>query len=252
MVRYRGWIFFGLGLFLALAAGAVTFVALQQQRTAADTESRRIAMESLKVPMLKVPVAARTLEPGIVLSDADYVLKDFPSDLIPAAALTQTVALDRQILTQSIGQGETFRPDRLLGNAGATISQQIEPGKVLVAFPVLDLLSQSNLVQDGDRIDLLLTIESAKDSTTDTRKTAITLQNIQVFKVLRPSTTEEKEKKAATAFLCSLTPQDSVLLKFIKDSGGTIDFVLRSTLDQEVHMTKPVDMQELNQRYLAR
>ena len=251
MARYRGWILFGLGLFLALAAGGVTFFALQQQRAAADADSRRIAMESLKVPLVKIPVATRPLEPGVVLSDADYILKDFPSDLVPSAALTQTVSLDRQILTQPIGQGETFRSDRFLGNAGATISQQIEPGKVLVAFPVLDLMSQSNIVQNGDRIDLLLTIEPTKDNI-ESRKTAITLQNIQVFKVLRPASTDEKEKKAATSFLCSMTPQDSVLLKFIKDSGGTIDFVLRSTLDQDAHQAKPVDMQEINQRYLAR
>lgn len=255
MARYRGWMVFGLGLFLALAAGGLTFFALQQQRSAAEVESRRLVMESMKVPMIKIPVAARALEPGVVLSDADFVVKDFPQDLVPTTAVTQTVSLASQVLTEPIGAGETFRTDKFLGNAGATMSQQIEPGKVLVAFPVIDLLSQSNLVQDGDRVDLLLTIAPKKDQADqgDDKTTAITLQNIQVFKVLRSSGDKEKEAELGpTAFLCSLSPQDSLLLKFIKDSGGTIDFALRSSLDQNQHDATPVDMQELNQRYLAR
>lgn len=255
MERYRGWMLFGLGLFLALAAGGLTFFVLQQQRTAAEEESRKMALAAVQVPTVQLPVAARALEPGLVLSDADFVIKNFPADLVPTTAVTQSISLERQILTEPVGAGETFRSDKFLGNTGATMSQQIEPGKVLVAFPIIDLLSQSNLVKDGDRVDLMLTIapEKAEGEQTETKTTAITLQNIQVFKVLRATTDEEKEDAGgATAFLCSMTPQDSLLLKFIKDSGGTIDFALRSSLDQDEHTATPIDMQEINQRYLAR
>lgn len=143
MTRYRGWILLGIGLFLALGAGAMTFFVLQQQRISAEEESRRTAMQALQIPTTKLPVAAHTLEPGVILGATDYVLKDFPTDLVPASAITPTESLQSQIITQAIVQGETFRSDKFLGSTGATMSQQIKPGKVLVAFPIIDFLSQS-------------------------------------------------------------------------------------------------------------
>lgn len=250
MGKYRTWILLGLGIFFALGAGALTFVILQQQRLETAAEARRLALANQQGPTIKLPVAAKPLEPGQVIGTADYILKDFPVDLVPVAAITDTTALEQHILTSAIGQGETFRNDKFLGNSGATLSQQIEPGKVLVAFPIIDLLSQSNLVQDGDRIDLLITLQGTQDNEA-TKTTAVTLQNIQVFKVLRPAEGQGSEK-TATAFLCSMTPENALLIKFIKDSGGTIDFVLRSSLDQEPHNVPPIDMQQLNQRFLSR
>ena len=249
MTRYRGWILLGLGLFLALGAGVMTFFVLQQQRTSAEEESRRTALQALQIPTTRLPVAAHTLEPGVILGAADYVLKDFPTDLVPASAITQTESLQSQIITQAIVQGETFRSDKFLGSTGATMSQQIKPGKVLVAFPIIDLLSQSDLVHEGDRVDLLLTIAAQKEEQSKT--SAFTLQNIEVFKILRPAGDDAKEK-AATALLCSMSPEDALMLKFIKDSGGTIDFVLRSALDAQPHTVPAITMQELTQRYLAR
>src|SRR3954471_2681384 len=85
--RRKGWMFFALGLVLALSAAAMVFVVLQSARA-----------EPLPapppIPTTKLPVAARPLESGMKISAADYILKDFPLDLVPVSAISQTASLD--------------------------------------------------------------------------------------------------------------------------------------------------------------
>lgn len=253
MTRRTGWLLLSLGLVLAIGAGALVYIILQQQSEAATRAARAQAAAELaqQVQTVPLPVAARALEPGRPLTTEDVVLKDFPVDLVPASAVTSTVDLESRVLIRSVGEGETIQRSVLLGESGTTLSQQIRQGYVLFAFPVVDLMSQSDLVQDGDRIDLFLTVPvTTPDGSTAGRVSALTLQNIEVFKVLRP-TDEEGNPGAATALLCSMQPADAVMLKFIKDSGGTIDFALRSPLDVDPFTAPPVNDGDLNARYLT-
>ena len=253
MKRRSGWIVFTLGLVLALGAGALVYVILQQQSVAAAEQARAQARAEveLQARTVALPVAARALDPGRPLAADDIVLKDFPADLVPTTALTSTADLESRVLVRAVGAGETFQRSMLLGESGTAISQQIQQGFVLFAFPIVDLMSQSDLIQDGDRIDLLLTVppSTGADGQTSARVSALTLQNIEVFKVLRP-VDDEGARGAATALLCSLKPEDAVMIKFIKDSGGTIDFALRSPLDAEPFSAPPVDEADLSDRYL--
>lgn len=255
MSRRKGWMFFVLGLVLALGAGALVFVVLQQQAAAAAEQSRQLALEQYAPPpTMKLPVAARPLEPGVTIAVTDYVLKDFPLDLVPISAITQTADLDGQFLVSAVGQGETFRKDQFLGSQAKAISQQIPPGKVLFAFPIVDLMSKSNLIQDGDHIDLMLTVTKAADgqgggAPSAGQATGFTLQNIEVFKVLRGATADNKQVGDPTAILCSVTPQDAVVIKSVKDSGGTIDFTLRSPADKDPFDAPAINQTQLTERY---
>jgi len=253
VTRRRGWILVVLGLILAISAGAMVYVVLQNQRAEAQEQIAEQVKQQSVVPTTKLPVAVRALEPGTVISTQDYVLKEFPLDLVPSTAISDTAGLENKVLVQAVGQGETFRSSEFLGGEGAAISQQLPQGNVLFAFPIIDLLSQSNLVQDGDHVDLLLTIQmKSQDGQDGGKATAITLQNIEVFKVLRPQSTEEEKQPKATALLFSMKPEDAVMIKFAKDTGGTIDFTLRSPLDEGTFQAPAVDDAELLQRYYAR
>jgi pilus assembly protein CpaB len=247
---------FALGLALALGAGALVFVVLQQQAVAAADRSREDALrEFAPPPTLQLPVAARPLEPGMKLSSSSYVLKDFPLDLVPVSAISETSSLDGKVLVRPIGQGETFHSDQFLGGQGATISQQIKQGYQLFAFPIVDLMSKSNLIHDGDHIDLLLTMPLANPDGTkssDGTVTMLTLQNIEVFKVLRAVNQDGEVEGEATSLLCSVKPEDAVMIKFIKDSGGTIDFALRSPVDQEPFQAPAIDKTDVEKRYLIK
>jgi pilus assembly protein CpaB len=241
--RRKGWLFFVFGLILALGAGAMVFVVLNQAAQAAPTAAP-------PVPTLRLPVAARPLEPGLTLGSADYVLKDFPLDLVPVSAISETADLEGQYLVNPVGQGETFNKAQFLGSQAATLSQQIQPGKVLFAFPIVDLMSKSNLIQDGDYVDLLLTIGIDKQDGQEPEKvTAYTLQNIEVFKVLRTAAQEGQQVGDPAALLCSLTPEQAVLIKAVKDAEGTIDFTLRSPADKEPYQAPSYNEPKLIERF---
>jgi pilus assembly protein CpaB len=246
--RRKGWMFFALGLILALSAAAMVFVVLQ------NAEAKQ-PVAAPPPPTAKLPVAARPLEPGMKISSADYIMKDFPLDLVPVSAISETVNLDSQLLVRAVGQGETFRSDQFLGGQGASMSQQIKQGLVLFAFPILDLMSQSDVLKDGDHVDLLITLPAAvatpDAATPDAGKvTTLSLQNIEVYKVLRTTKKEDQPEGAPTALMCSVTPADAVILKYAKDSGGVIDFALRSQLDTEPFTAPFINRAEFDKKYI--
>jgi pilus assembly protein CpaB len=252
VTRRSGWILFSLGLVLALGSGALVYVLLQQQSTRATEQARAqvIAEVQAQVQTVPLPVAARALDPGRPITTEDIIVKDFPVDLVPTSAVTSSVDLESQVLVRAVGEGELFQRSQLLGENGSTVSQQIRPGFVLFAFPIVDLMGQSNILQDGDRVDLLVTyVQTDPNNPNPSATTALTLQNIEVFKVLRP-VDDEGNAGVPTALMCLMSPEDAVMLKFIKDSGGTIDFALRSPLDADPFVAPPVSQSDLVGRYL--
>lgn len=250
MNRRRGWVPLALGLVLALGTGVATFFLLQQQRQAATAQVEALASRQRSpVATLKLPVAARPLTPGTTLTTEDLLLKDFPMDLVPVAAITSTIDLENAILAEPVGQGETFTISQLIGQSATRASRQLAAGQIMFAYPVADLLSQSNVIEAGDHLDLLLTLPMINADGTAGPVTTFTLQNISVFKVLRAPGDEEGQLGEALALLLSIRPEDAVLLKHVKDSEGTIDFVLRSVLDTEPVEVPPVDREDLISLY---
>jgi pilus assembly protein CpaB len=251
-----------LGLILALGTGALVFFLLQQQQRDLSAEAQRMAAAQVApvVATMELPVAARPLQPGSVITGDDVLLKSFPLDLVPVAAITSTTGLENQILIAPMGQGETFSTTKLAGGAAGTVSQQIPAGHVLFAYPISDLLTQVNILADGDRIDMLITMPVPPLISTDPATaavsiaaaainrnvTAYTLQNIDVFRVLRPGA---DTAQPPTALLLSLTPEDVLMLKRLRDSGGKIDLVLRPISDHEPVEVPPVDDEVLISRY---
>jgi pilus assembly protein CpaB len=249
MNRRQGWMLLGLGVILALGTGALVFFLLQQQQHDLVTEAQRMAASQAApvVTTMDLPVAARPLLPGSVITADDVLLKPFPLDLVPVAAITDTIGLQNQVLVAPIGQGETFSSTKLAGSTQGTVSQQIQAGHVIFAYPINDLLTQIDILSDGDHIDLLITMPVVStDGTTSRDVTAYTLQNIDVFKVLRP---DVEAKQPPVALLLSMTPEDALLLKHLKDSGGKIDFVLRPIVDKEQVDLPPVDSEDVITRY---
>lgn len=249
MNRRQGWMLLGLGVVLALGTGALVFFILQQQqRTLSDEAERLAASQSApQVATMDLPVAARPLQPGTVISSEDVLMKSFPLDLVPIAAITNTVSLKDQVLIEPIGQGETFSSLKLAGGALGSISQQVPAGHVIFAYPINDLMTQVDVLEDGDRIDLLITLPlMSSDGLKSNDITAYTLQNIHVFKVLRPSLQADQPP---VALLFSMTPEDALMLKRLKDSGGKIDFILRPINDREPVDVPPVDNEDLIVRF---
>jgi pilus assembly protein CpaB len=250
MNKQRGWLLLSLGVLLAVGTGVAVFYLLRQQQQAALADARAIAEAQVApVATLQLPVAARPLTPGTMITAEDFQLREFPVDLVPQAAITNTVALENQVLAEPVGEGETFSTLQLAGANAARVSSQLPAGQVIYAFPINDLLTQLSVVEPGDRIDLLITLPIASaDASSAVQVTAFTVQNILVFDVVRPIVAEDEEG-APVALLLSLSPEDAALVKHVRDSEASIDFVLRSVLDTEPFEVTPIDREDLIARY---
>jgi pilus assembly protein CpaB len=230
MGRSKGWIWIGLALVCAISAGALTYVLIQRQNAAAAEELAR-AQEAIaatpKEETVTIPVAAVRIERGATVTLEQITTKEFPVSLAPSSAMTQTELIAGQTLTQPIAEGDIFRTEAFYGGAGATLSAIIEPGRTIISIPVLDLFSGTGLFVEGDRIDMLL---SYGDSGTIT---GYTVQNVRIIRILAPAPTEEAPNPAPSALLLEVDPEDAVMIKKVKDSGGVIDMALRSPLDED-------------------
>lgn len=237
MNRGKGWIWISLALVCAIGAGVLSFYVLGQEAQAAQARATlSAAPTAVPIPTMRVPVAAKELQAGAILVEGDYALKDFPVDLVPSNAITDTEKLAKQTLVQPVAAGDIFRSETLLGGNGAPLSGQIETGKTLFALPVVDLMGGSGLVSDGDHVDLMLSLDSANKDTGASKTTGYTIQNVQVFRVLAPPKTEQEPNPKPNGYMLVLAPKDAVLVKATKDAGGTIDMALRSPSD-----SKPFD-----------
>src|SRR5919108_486655 len=185
-----------------------------------------------------------------------------------------TIARDQIVLTSQVSA------ERRTSN----LSASIPPGKVAFWMPLPDLLVQSGGLQPGDRVDILLSLtlsvrgapQGRGAGTEDVRgvSTQTTLQNVEVFFTgsannadLPPDSAtaagagqpadagaarlnQGRQVSRGVAFL--LNPPDAVLAKWVKDSGGTIDLVLRSDASPEPFNTESVTADTVIERFKFR
>lgn len=249
MRRRRGCLFMALGLVLAVATGALVFHLLQQAGPGTASLAAAQALPTpTPLPTKSVPVAARQLAVGATLTTTDIIQRAYPENLVPVGVLTDSAKLAGQVLVEQIDKGEFFQSSQFRGGAEKPLSDELAPKKIAMAFSREDLLNKSSVIQEGDHVDLMLTIDIKEETTAFTREgkaTSYTLQNIKVLRIVRAKPTEQDPNPQATSIVFELNPQDAVIAKFVKDSGGTVDFTLRSSKD-----TKPFETEAINQDYI--
>lgn len=254
MARTKSWIWITLALVCALSAGGLTYYLLQRQSNNATAEVDNLRAQLTAVPVVEtvsVPVAARDLVSGTTLTPEDFVQKNFPVDLVATSAITDVEQLSGQILIEPVTSGDIFRKNVFVGGAGVSFSGEIEPGKTVIAFPISDLLSQTGVFVAGDRIDLLITrVGAVPDPSVpgDTGMlTGYSVQNVRIMRVLGTTPTETNPNPTPTALLIEISPEDAVMVKKVKDSGGIVELGLRSPADNEPFIVDPVTDGELLQ-----
>lgn len=252
MARTKGWIWLSLALVCALSAGALTYFLLQRQAAETERLIQEAQASAAVIPVvetLDVPVATRDLERGSILVAEDFTLKPFPIELVAAITITDTQLLAGQVLAERVTQGDFFRESALYGGGGGPLSSDIEQGRTIIAFPIVDLFTGTGLFVEGDRIDLLLSISAAGTGAdgeqTSENITGYTAQNVRIMRILSPPPTQENPRPAPSALLLELDPADAVMVKKIKDIGGTIDMALRSPLDEDAFPVPPVTDRDL-------
>jgi len=252
MRRRRGYLWLTLGLVLALLAGAVAFVTMQQAMTGKPVVR--------KEPRSNVVVAAREIPLCTVIQEADVELRELPTSAIPKGAVRRLDEAVGKISKVKLTSGEVLLAHRLADptKKGENIAFTMKEGTVVMAFPARDLMSTIGILQPGDKVDILfsLDIEGGKEGEGGL-VTFDALQNLEITAIVmspekQASGIRGGEKARPQALLLALEPQDALVLKHLIDAGGIADVVLRAPTDQQLFETRPVNIDYLIDRYQIR
>ena len=270
-----------LGIVFAIAA-AVMVVSLGRR-------ARASAAETQNVQVAYVVVAARDIAEAAEIPADAVTIKPFPAAYLPAGAAAQVTDVAGKFATTRLAQDQIVltshvSPTRRSG----TLAAGIPPGKVAVWLPLPELVAQTGGLRPGDRVDVLLSLAlpasgagavsgqlsqsgaAAGAQPAAGQTTQLTLQNVEVYSVGTAGGSGAQGSGAgqpassvggaatqpapaapvgARTALVLLEPQDAVVAKFIKDSGGTIDLALRSREWPDVVTTSPVTADALADRF---
>src|SRR5207344_1946147 len=137
-----------------------------------------------------------------------------------------------------------------------SLSDRVPPGRVVVWMPMPDLLAGQVGFRPGDRLDILLSMTLNKAATGEQQSnsqglsTQVTLQNVEIFALgeqiqagAPPADKNAQQQQRAPGgqpLALLVDHQDAIIIKYIKDSGGTIDLALRSSDEERIVRTDAV------------
>ncbi len=238
-----------------------------------------------------VVVAARDVPLRALLGPGDLREVEVPVELVPLRALDEIAAAAGRITKVPLIAGEMVLEHHLADPTNIThdLAFVIEDEQVLMAFPATDLMSQINILQPGDVVDILVSIEEPvlpgqagptglggqEGEPDEVLFTFDAIQRIEIAAVVveitpargttsasgsrtlptsaeatpQPTPTPEPSEVEAQAILLAISPQDALVLKHLKDAGGIVDIVLRAPTSSRLFELDPVMSEYLKDRY---
>jgi pilus assembly protein CpaB len=257
--RLRGCLWLTAGLVVAILAGAVAFITLSRV-----AEQRGGAVPGLTGTVVDVAAASQAVAVRSQLGPEDVVLKQVPVDVVPDGAVRQVEDAVGKVTLWDLVPGEILVASRLVDPNVVTgdgrLALVVSEDQVLMAFPAEDLMSRTGVLKPGDHVDLLFSLQFPTNrppagGTTGGggEKDQVTfnlLQNVVIAALVGSDPAAGQAAGGAPqALLLTVTPQDALVLKYVKDAGGTVDIVLRAPGAEQPATIEPVDVDYLIKKY---
>jgi pilus assembly protein CpaB len=195
---------------------------------------------------VRVVIAARQLDLGMVLKDADLKEGDWPG-VLPAGAVVKKDELIGRGVISTIYNGEPIVETRLAAKgAGGGLAATIPKGMRAVAVKVNEVVGVAGFVTPGMRVDVLISGTPPNAQTTQQGTiTKTLLQNIEVLSAGQEYKKDSEGKPIAVQVVNLLvTPEQAERLS-LAINQTTIQLVLRNPLDTEIAKTSGLAMANL-------
>ncbi len=262
MGRLRGFLWLTAGLVVAVLAGLVAFTTLSR---ASAARSGQPAAQ----PTVSVVVATQAIAVRAVLTEADVELKEVPVDSVPEGAVSTVEDAIGKVTLVEVYPGEVLLTQRLIDpnetSGDGRVAVLLSEDEVLIAFPADDLMSQSKILKPGDRVDLLFSLDFPVNralvaagaageaagglANQEEQATFNLLQNVAIAAIVTDVTATGGDENTPRALLLTITPQDALMLKYVKDAGGIVDIVLRAPGMDKPYEVEPVDVDYMINKY---
>lgn len=268
-MRRRGVLLMVVGVLAALAAGVLVYALSTRGPAPAPVPTAvAVAATVTPVPLQQVLLAAHDIASQQLVTAADVVTRSYPVGIAPADTFSTPAEIISRTTTTRVFQGELLLARQFTGvGEGVGTSPQLPAGKVLVAFPSSDMLSGTGAVHAGDHVDILLTLPVSGTTALNPNNAQeaggskplvaqATMQNVTIFSTGQwtpsgpraagdTSTTANGAPAPLTVITFVVDHQEALILKYIKDSGGTIDLEVRSASETKAVNTDPVSLDYL-------
>lgn len=183
-------------------------------------------------PPQKVVVAARTLEPGVLIRDSDVRMEAHQGAIAPGVVRSAEDAVGHGVVAV-IYAGEPVHIGRLAAEgAGAGLAALIPKGMRAVAVKVNDVVGVAGFVLPGMRVDVLI---AGRPPNADIQQSGTVsrtlLQNVQVLSAGERLHKDEDGKPVQAAVVnLMVTPEEAEMLS-LAGAETRIQLVLRNPMD---------------------
>lgn len=215
----------------AILAGGITFLFYKRQRA------------NQQAPKTQIVAAAKELSVGTTLSANDIMLLDWYSEAVPTGAFTDVKPVIGHPLLFPLGAKEPIlQRDLGVVGSGIGLAGKIPEGMRATAVRSNEIVGVAGFLYPGSRVDLLMTFTPPGQNMPITQTV---LQNVEVLtagQTIEPDPQGKPQSVNVVTLL--LSPDDAQKLQ-LASGQGTIQFVLRSGVDQKMAQLKPIRLDEL-------
>lgn len=232
-------------LLVALILAAITAVTVYQYLEKVKTTARLDTWKRVVVAAKDIP--ARTQITPDMLKEVD-----FPADYVhPRAIITQDSALG-QVTLAPILTGEFLLTEQLAwpSDPKQGLAFRLAPGKRAVSVAVDEITGVAGLLNPGDRVDVLATININEGGAAGMNKTLtiITVQDVEVLaagKRMDEIRTDGKTEPVETKTITLAVSTDEIRPLVLASEKGSIRLALRSPADRNRVVLPPYQLTDL-------
>jgi pilus assembly protein CpaB len=184
---------------------------------------------------VEVVVAKADLPKGTKLTSTNMAVRNVPVDFAHSVAVTpnQYDRVDNQILAYPVKAGEMIIWGLIEGKKVPTFSARVENGRRAMTVPVDEINSISGLLEPGDTIDLIVTMDKKGKNQKSKKITFPLLQSVQVIATGQRSVDDPKsgERRQYSTVTLDTAPADSQRIIVARETGK-LTALLRNPQDK--------------------
>ncbi len=226
---------------LIVAIGAAALAVFMSRGLFGSGSSDAVAAPPPAVHLAEVLVAAINVEPGHVMTPADYRWQKWPEGDVSANLITRaampTAAEDMagRVARAPLVPGEPISPEKVISaDNGSYMAAIIKPGMRAIAVSISAETGAGGFILPNDRVDVIVTFAVRNDRGEQAYAAETVLTNIRVLAIDQA----EREEGDANAIVgktatLELTAQESEVLA-LSAASGTVSLTLRSLTPAEV------------------
>ena len=231
----RTWIILGIALLVGTLAAFAARSYLSSQIEAIEARG--------KGRTVKVIVASRELKRGDKVSSANVAVRAVPVEYAHSVAIAPDAfdRVDGQVLAYPVHAGEMILWGLMEGKRVPTFSARVEAGHRAMTVAVDEISSISGLLEPGDLIDLLVTLERK-----GRKITRPLLQGVQVMATGQQvvDSPREGERRQYSTVTIDITPAQAQNVILARDAGR-VTALLRNPDDKKPMAGGNADMTAL-------